>query len=57
MKKTYIIPMSMAVRINCKPFMEGSVGRYDEVVSGNNGGWTKEDKTLGSDVNVWDSEW
>ena len=56
MKKTYIIPTSDVIILAAKNVILELSWSEKEVNEGN-AGLVNEDKTLGSDVNVWDSEW
>ena len=58
MKKTYISPNTLVVELRCKScILTGSLQMLDTPVSGDNGGWVKEENSPISDVNVWDDEW
>lgn len=59
MKKTYISPTFVTVELRCKNYMlEGSlIINGDRTVSGDNGGWVKEDNSPINDKNLWDNEW
>lgn len=58
MKKTYIIPSSIAVELRCKNYMlEGSLPVDESVVTGNSAGWTKEYNNTFPNKSVWDEEW
>lgn len=59
MKKTYINPSLFVVNLSTKGMLlEGSMEIDDNTtVSGNNGGWVKEESNPISDKNLWDDEW
>ena len=59
MKKTYQSPEALIVKIQTSRGLLLSTSETQ--VSGDNGGWAKEEVGVGnstvSDVNVWDEEW
>ena len=58
MKKTYISPNTLVVELRCKScILEGSMQLMNNTVSGDAGGWVKEENPPINDVNVWDEEW
>ena len=56
MKKTYISPESLVVKLSCKSLVATSLSKYSE---GADDGvvLVKEDYPPISDKNVWDEEW
>ena len=58
MKKTYISPELLVVKLTTeRVLLEGSLQLNSTTVSGDLGGWVKEDNGPIGNVNVWDEEW
>ena len=62
MKKEYIIPTTTTVAVNVvSTILEGSLQEINTTVSGNRGGWVKEDRGSRGDrsenYNVWNDDW
>jgi len=60
MKKAYQSPQALIIKIQTNRGLLLSTS--ETVVSGNRGGWVKEENNTASsstvnDVNVWDNEW
>ena len=57
MKKIYITPCVQLTNVELQTMIAESAGVYSTTVSGEKGGWVKEDSPSTSNFNVWDDDW